>query len=328
MEMDLEKQDLDMHCQKKSSETPLVSICCITFNHENYIREALDGFLMQKTSFPVEIIVHDDASTDGTSEIIKEYVKKHPERFVPILQSENQWAKGIRISPTCVWPKARGKYIALCEGDDYWTDPLKLQKQVDFLEANPEYTMCTHSHIEFNCKTLKKKHVSKIKKTGQVSKQQVLLKDGSLMATASYVFRRNLLNPVPKFLIEAPFGDYFLTLLCINDGYIHFIDDPMCVYRREIPDSWTSNKRSPKALEKMLNRQNSTLNLFNEYSKGKYHKIIKKVKRKRRGAYIQNVATQNRIYAIKLLLSHIFEIDMKTSLVILKKIFVRKAWRQ
>lgn len=125
------------------NQTPLVSICCITYNHVNYLRDAIEGFLMQETSFPFEIIIHDDASTDGTSEIIQEYSNKYPELFVTILQKENQWSKGGgSIYVRFVYPRAKGKYIALCEGDDYWTDPLKLQKQVDFLEANEEYIVC------------------------------------------------------------------------------------------------------------------------------------------------------------------------------------------
>lgn len=125
--------------------TPLVSICSITYNHAPYIRQCLDGFLMQKTNFKYEIIIHDDASTDGTTEIIKEYAEKYPDLITPIFQSENQYSKGVRgFYARFVYPLAKGKYIALCDGDDYWTDPLKLQKQVDFLEANPEYVMCTH----------------------------------------------------------------------------------------------------------------------------------------------------------------------------------------
>jgi glycosyltransferase involved in cell wall biosynthesis len=124
--------------------TPLVSICCITYNHEIFIRDAIEGFLMQKSTFPIEIIIHDDASTDKTAEIVAEYANKYPELIFPIFQTENQFSKGIKISATYVWPKAKGKYIALCEGDDYWTDPFKLQKQVDFLEANPDFVICYH----------------------------------------------------------------------------------------------------------------------------------------------------------------------------------------
>jgi len=117
----------------------LVSICCVTYNHVEYIRDTLESFLMQKTDFPIEILIHDDASTDGTVEIVKEYERKYPEIVKPIFQKENQYSQGIGISATYQYPRARGKYIAICEGDDYWTDPNKLQKQVDFLENNTEF---------------------------------------------------------------------------------------------------------------------------------------------------------------------------------------------
>lgn len=121
---------------------PLVSISCITYNHAPYIRQCLDGFLMQQCDFEYEILIHDDASTDGTSDIIREYQKKYPEIIKPIIQKENQWSQGVRgINIKFNFSRAKGKYIALCEGDDYWTDPLKLQKQVSFLEANPEYSL-------------------------------------------------------------------------------------------------------------------------------------------------------------------------------------------
>lgn len=123
----------------------LVSISCVTYNHAPFIRQCLEGFLMQKTNFPFEILIHDDASTDGTSDIIREYEEKYPKIFLPIYQKENQYAKNIRrISATFNFPRARGKYIAMCEGDDYWTDPYKLQKQVDFLENNSDINLCCH----------------------------------------------------------------------------------------------------------------------------------------------------------------------------------------
>ena len=122
-----------------NNKKPLVSIACITFNQELYIRECIESFLMQKTSFPIEIIIHDDASTDNTAIILKEYTDKYPELIVPIFQTVNQYSKGINPGFEFVFPKCSGKYIAVCEGDDCWTDPLKLQKQVDFLEENDGY---------------------------------------------------------------------------------------------------------------------------------------------------------------------------------------------
>lgn len=129
----------------------LVSISCITYNQAPFIRACLDGFLMQKTSFPFEIIIHDDASTDGTKEIIEEYVTKYPDIIFPMFQEENQYSKGVRgMMAKFNFPRSKGKYIALCEGDDYWTDPLKLQKQVDFLEVNGEYSLVSGGYISKN----------------------------------------------------------------------------------------------------------------------------------------------------------------------------------
>lgn len=126
---------------------PLVSICCLAYNHEKYISECLDGFLMQKVDFDFEILIHDDASTDNTAEIIKIYQTKYPEIIKPIYQKENQYSKG--VSPTFKYnfPRSKGKYIAMCEGDDYWTDPFKLQKQVDFLETHKDYIITSGGYI-------------------------------------------------------------------------------------------------------------------------------------------------------------------------------------
>src|SRR5690554_6640453 len=127
-----------------NKSTPLVSICCATFNQASFISQAIESFLSQKTSFKFEIIIHDDASTDGTASIVKKYEQEHPNLIKAIYQKKNQYSQGIKPWPNFVFPIARGKYIALCEGDDYWTDPFKLQKQVDFLEANMDVSLtCT-----------------------------------------------------------------------------------------------------------------------------------------------------------------------------------------
>lgn len=126
----------------KETEPPLVSIRCITYNQEKYIAQALDGFLMQETDFPFEIIVHDDASKDGTSKIIQEYEKKFPKIIKPIYETENQYSKKDNSLDRIILPYLSGKYTAYCEGDDYWTNKNKLQLQIDFLEKNPEYGFC------------------------------------------------------------------------------------------------------------------------------------------------------------------------------------------
>jgi len=131
---------------------PLVSIVCITFNQEQYIAQCIDGFMMQKTDFPYEVLINDDASTDKTADIVRLYEKKYPDIIKPVYQTKNQYSLGINPG-LILFPLARGKYIAVCEGDDYWTDPYKLQKQVDFLEKNEEYALCCHRYKIFDTET-------------------------------------------------------------------------------------------------------------------------------------------------------------------------------
>lgn len=125
--------------ERQSTDIPLVSVVCTAFNQRKYIKDTLEGFLIQETAFPVEFIVHDDASTDGTYELIREYELKNPHLFKPIYQKENQHSKKTDVAKHFLYPRIRGKYVAICEGDDFWIDPLKLQKQVDFLEKNEDY---------------------------------------------------------------------------------------------------------------------------------------------------------------------------------------------
>jgi GNAT superfamily N-acetyltransferase len=143
----LHKRVMDSNSELIMHLVPMVVIRCTVYNHEPYLRDCLEGFVMQQTNFPFVAIVHDDASTDGSAAIIREYEEKYPDIIKPIYETENQYSKRDgslgRIMSAAI--EATGaKYVAMCEGDDYWTDPLKLQKQVDFMEANPEYSMCFH----------------------------------------------------------------------------------------------------------------------------------------------------------------------------------------
>lgn len=124
-----------------NSSVPTVSICCITYNHEKYIGSSIEGFLMQKTNFKVEILIGEDCSTDSTKSVIEDYCLRYPGRINLVTYEKNIGSIKNHIN---ILNLASGKYLALCDGDDYWTDPLKLQKQVDFLEANPEYVICCH----------------------------------------------------------------------------------------------------------------------------------------------------------------------------------------
>ncbi len=208
---------------------PLVSICCITYNHENYIRDAIEGFLMQKTSFPIEIIIHDDASTDNTAQIIKEYEDKYPDLFCNIFQNENQWSKGGgHIYARFVYPQARGKYIALCEGDDYWTDPLKLQKQVDFLEENPEYGFI---HTNFSTSDGKRISIDNFPKNNLYLSG--FLSGNFSIGTLTVLFRRDLYDSLPKFYQERKFkmGDLPLWIEFASISKIKYIPDKTAMYR-------------------------------------------------------------------------------------------------
>lgn len=207
---------------------PLVSICCVTYNQAPYIRECLDGFIMQKTDFAYEILIHDDASTDGTAAIIREYELKHPNIFKPIYQTENQYSKG--ISPTRKFniPRAKGKYIAFCEGDDYWTDPLKLQKQADFMEANPDYGLVwSKTSIYYN-------EEKKIKgTTGSNAETFEELLYGNNIPTLTALIRKESLKGYEECIKGNSWkmGDYPMWLYIASRSKIHFIDEITAVYR-------------------------------------------------------------------------------------------------
>ena len=225
----------------KQNDNIIVSICCITYNHAPYIRQCLDGFIMQKTTFPIEILIHDDASTDGTEEIIREYEVKYPHIIKPLYEVENQWVKGRRGSATFNFPRARGKYIALCEGDDYWTDPLKLQKQVDILENNSEYVL-VHTDIKILYErsgkiisTNDKQINSQLSKN--ISFQELLLSGKYIIRTATVLFKKSILADSinnNKFLFSNNFlmGDTPLWYSLSKYGSFKFLSDCTTIYRR------------------------------------------------------------------------------------------------
>lgn len=218
---------------------PLVSICSITYNHAPYICQCLEGFLMQKTNFPFEVIINDDCSTDGTTEILREYAEKYPDIIKPVYHDENLYSKGQRgFYKKFCFPKAEGKYIALCEGDDYWVDPLKLQKQVDFLEGNPEYSLCFHRVKTTYEKGCNGKDVFAHVRPGEYTLDYILRR--WTVPTGSMLFRKDILEHIP----ENPnfkYGDNVLLLTCFSQGKVYCIDGVLGVYRRNL-GGWTMNK--------------------------------------------------------------------------------------
>ena len=222
-----------------NSTKPLVSISCITYNHAKYIRDALEGFLMQKTTFPIEILIHDDASTDGTTEIVREYEEKNPDIIKPLYETKNQWNKGIRGSAVFNFPRARGKYIALCEGDDYWTDPFKLQKQVDLLEAHPECSMAV-AKTDVYC--LKNGQFHYQRTYEGVDKDLVYFDDlfnGCYFHTSTYVIPKINVISIEKYRDKIFLGDTALRFILIDIGPFVFLRETVSVYRIHGAGMWT-----------------------------------------------------------------------------------------
>lgn len=217
-------------CKEKK---PLVIICCPTFNHEHYLRDALDGFVMQKTDFPFVAIVHDDASTDKTSTVIQEYAEKYPDIILPILEKENQYSKkdgSINLIMKKAIAVTRAKYIAMCEGDDYWTDPFKLQKQVDFLETHPMYGICFTECLVRENGNNKLLHQTWCK--SNVVTFDSLLNNGNQITTLTSLYLANYYKEYENLKKPMwPLGDYPLWLYITQKKPAYKLPDVTSVYR-------------------------------------------------------------------------------------------------
>lgn len=234
----------------------IVTIKCLVYNHEPYLRDCLEGFVMQQTNFPFVAIVHDDASTDGSAAIIREYEEKYPNIIKPIYETENQYSKHDgsvgRIVDAAI-DDTGAKYVAMCEGDDYWTDPLKLQKQVDFLESHPEYSMCFHGA------EIKNETDTKIITTCQnIEDKEYFTNDifpGWVVPTASVVYRRSMVDGFPplKQTNWMKYGDIVLFLKCTHTGRVWGMKDKMSVYRMTNNGVVISQSLDPKSEEKICN---------------------------------------------------------------------------
>lgn len=253
------------------NHNPIVSICCQVYNHESFLRDCFEGFVMQQTTFPIEILVHDDASTDNSADIIRDYTEKYPDLFNPIYQAENQYSKGIDVFSINV-NRAKGKYIAICEGDDYWTDPLKLQKQVDFMENNPDFAICFH-----NVKVWKQKEGVMVDDfiTKNVPSETDIFDiiKGNYIHTPSILFRRNdIVLRNQQRLGYSKIGDFPQWVLCAQYGKIKKLEDCMAIYRYG-SGLWSANNRERKVLEILIVYKN----LRSYFKNKKLLKIIRQI---------------------------------------------------
>lgn len=231
---------------------PKVAFLCITYNQQDYIEDTIKGFLIQKTSFPYEIIIHDDCSTDKTRDVIDSYKAKYPNLIKTIYQKQNQYSQGNSVTLIAA-KQARAEYIALCEGDDYWINENKIENQLDLMLDNPLITMVVSpSKIELNNKIIKEnlgQYGSKIK---TVLPQDILDVSGQFAPTSSYILKRESLIESTELFSSAPVGDLFIELYCAVQGKLVYFPEVGSVYRLMAKGSWTedmNNNQIKKQIE-------------------------------------------------------------------------------
>ena len=257
-------------------DSPCVTVICLTYNQAGLIRDALEGFVAQRAPFGIEVLVHDDASTDGTADIVREYEARYPALIRGVYQTENQYSQGVSIPPAFLFPLVRGRYVALCEGDDYWTDPDKLRKQVDALERHPELDICAH---RTRCLRDGKPHGYQAHRLRDccIPAEKVILGDGNFVATSSLLCRRDAylrMTPMREVMVN----DYVLQIQGSLRGGMAYLDDCMSVYRLMTPGSWTvANGRWMR--EDTREQLKRMLDALDAYTDGRFHRAIEFRKR-------------------------------------------------
>lgn len=258
----------------------MVSINCITYNHEKFISKAIEGFLNQNTDFIYEILIHDDASTDRTAEIIKNYELKYPKIIKAIYQTENQYSKKDGTIDRIQGKRMQGKYVAICEGDDYWTDSRKLQKQIDYLENNPDCTLCFHNAeiIDENDQPSGKLMLDQsIESRSYTAGDLAVL---GFIPTASKVYRRSAFANPPEWYFRSVVGDYPSQLIISSLGYAYYINEVMSNYRHGSSGS-ASDRYYKLSLDEKINYVKGFIEIldnFNKFSEYKYSNDVEKAR--------------------------------------------------
>lgn len=251
-----------------------VSVFCITYNHKEVIEKTLQGFLMQKTDFIYEIMVHDDCSTDGTQEILKKYEKKY-ENIHVIYEDQNVYSTGASVVAVLL-PYVRGKYYAICEGDDYWIDENKLQKQYDFMEKHQDVMLCTHSAIEELWETKKNRIIpSNEPKSKYISIEKAILVGGAHYPTCSFMVRKTI-DYIPNRWGDGICGDYSFLLQAGLKGKIYYMSDPMAKKNTCYPGSWSDTHKTSEILKVHLRKEIESLQLFDNATEKQYTSIVQR----------------------------------------------------
>ncbi|CAL95313.1 hypothetical protein azo2697 [Azoarcus olearius] len=249
----------------------VVSICMLTYNHAPYLRKALDGILGQQTDFGFEILIHDDASTDGTQDIIREYQLRYPTVIKPILQTENQWSQGVNPSITYNYPRANAEFVTWCEGDDMWTDPLKLALQVDGLRRHPSINLSFHQAVlvHYGQKCVKPYLIGDYADSDRiVSFHEAIYRPQGLIPTASCMVRWSVKQKLAEFMKTRGYirgGDVFLQMFgAMGDGALYHAK-PMSIYRFQTRHSLTRGMRDE--IEKLANHQAAVIRAYLEINR-------------------------------------------------------------
>lgn len=258
----------------------MVSVCVAAYNHGPYIVQTLEGILGQQTDFPIEILVHDDCSDDETPEILREYAGKYPEIVKPLFETENQYSRGAAIDPTYNYPRALGRYVALCEGDDLWTDEKKLQRQVDYMESHPKCTFSMTNAVIRDVRGVKPDR--DFLPYGEMDVNFTMDQELNLgtmcrinfAPTASFLFRRDVLKQIPPEMWErrCPHGDLKLRMFCTAAGYGYYHHEKTCVYRQNVETGSMSRwaKESPDKAYARAQTVARMLEDVDEFSKKRY----------------------------------------------------------
>lgn len=255
-----------------------VSVLCLAYNHEKYIRKTLEGFVSQKTDFKFEVIVNDDASTDNTAAIIREFEKKYPDIIKPIYQTENQFSKKIKITDTYFLPRAKGKYIAFCEGDDFWCDETKLQKQFNIMESDSSLSMCVHKVQCIYADSRKSEKVIPAPNYGLSGTHRLSGKEycGLIFningtypfQTSSYFMKREVLqSDICLFFKQKMFGDKSMMRSAFFLGEVYYFDEIMSCWRMSSSEeSWHSKAKS-QPIEKQIAHYMTEIQMNIEFDK-------------------------------------------------------------